>query len=1180
MADESIVIKFVDGIAPSIAKKIAAIGSEAKAAKSSIESLKSALAGLSSSGLARMQAELSSMASAQKTLATELGRTKTSVASLSSEQTKAAIGAQRLAQAQSAAAAAAAKSQTAQANLATATARTATAQAQSATAAQRLATEVQRTAVQTANAAAASDRAAAAALRLEQAQGRAAKQTNTLSSGLMVYSRAALAAAGAGVGAAAATLGAGSMAETYTVLQNKLQIVSESQAQMNQLTEELFAVASRSRSGIEATVTSFSRFDRALRILGKSQQDSLTLTETINKALIVSGATPKEAESSLLQLSQAFNSGRLQGEEFKAVSESMPLILDALAEATGKPVQEMKKLSSEGGISADLLYKAFSLLRTQVDKTFGDMTPTIGQSLSVLRNSAIKFFGEINKSLGITAGIATATLAIANNFDKLAIASLAVGAGMAYAFSPAIITAIGAVTKGVAKLTVLMAANPMALLVGALVGAVAYLVMFRNELTIGIDKTTTLGNFATAVFDNIAGVIQQIKGDFSSMFDSSVAIAALSGLSAAWAEAASSILSSISGWTSAYDGFYATTRTGFSALLTGAARTTDAIGGLFRGLMLFVGKLASIGFSKVTSEIAKSYNDAASKIEEFANAAIERANKIRAALGKEAIGKLELPKMADGGAGAGQFKSIGEAWRASLEEGFKGQGDSAQGLLDGLLASAKTIGDASGQKKDNLRGDGTSSSLASQGGGAAAATERRATALARINAELNNELARMRMLRPERDAQERFDRIQEQLISKRVGELLPKEAQAIRDKIAAIYEAKAAQEAADRIYDEAIGPLKEYNANIAASKMLLDQKKITLQQYNDEIGKSAEAYRLATDPTYQYTKTAVDGIQSMFGPLNQAKYDVAALGAAFDDEIITLELYRQKVAAIGTETASVLNAVGKSDFSSVMLQSMDSVMEGFVNLTYNTAALIGETFNSLADGISDSIGQAIVYGESFSESMRSISQQVMAELISGLVKVGIQYLINKKLADSSLASSVVSNAAAAAATAAAWKPAATMASLATSGGNAVGAKAGMLSTSALAALLAKPGFKEGGYTGSGAVDKIAGVVHGKEFVMDARSTSRIGVASLRALQRGAASVQQNQGRAGSAAQAAAAPAASAAQQSAPPPVNMTAIVVQTKDAALAAIKTAEGRAFIMETIEQNGATVARIVGAR
>lgn len=55
------------------------------------------------------------------------------------------------------------------------------------------------------------------------------------------------------------------------------------------------------------------------------------------------------------------------------------------------------------------------------------------------------------------------------------------------------------------------------------------------------------------------------------------------------------------------------------------------------------------------------------------------------------------------------------------------------------------------------------------------------------------------------------------------------------------------------------------------------------------------------------------------------------------------------------------------------------------------------------------------------------------------------------------------------------------------------------------------GFKSGGWTGAGATSDVAGVVHAEEYVFDAASTRKIGVANLEALRRGALKGYQDGG---------------------------------------------------------------------
>ncbi|MEN2047721.1 hypothetical protein, partial [Staphylococcus epidermidis] len=57
-------------------------------------------------------------------------------------------------------------------------------------------------------------------------------------------------------------------------------------------------------------------------------------------------------------------------------------------------------------------------------------------------------------------------------------------------------------------------------------------------------------------------------------------------------------------------------------------------------------------------------------------------------------------------------------------------------------------------------------------------------------------------------------------------------------------------------------------------------------------------------------------------------------------------------------------------------------------------------------------------------------------------------------------------------------------------------------TAAISAITPQ-GFSTGGYTGNMGVNDVAGVVHGKEYVLNAAATKRIGVDNLNAMNKGA-----------------------------------------------------------------------------
>lgn len=371
---EGIVIEVTDGVAATIATKIRGIGTEARDANVHIERLRAAVALMGNADpVARLQSQINALNLAQQRLTTAA--------------TQGATATQRLQAAQTA----------------------------TATSAQRLATAQQQTATATSNAAAAAARAATAQAQLGAAQDRTAASSNSAGSAMGSFFGRFIAVATV-IATAKALIG---MADSYTVLQNKLGTVSTSLAQTNELTAAIFGIAQKTSVAVGDVATAFTRFDRALLPLGKSQAETLRMTETINKALLLGGVTAQEASGALLQLSQGFNAGRLQGDEFRSVAENMPSIIKAIAEVMKVGTGEVKKLGSEGKITSEIMFKATKLIEESTDVAFSKMQKTVGQASVNMKNSIVSFLGELDKSTGFTAAMANGTIKLAEGLDEL-----------------------------------------------------------------------------------------------------------------------------------------------------------------------------------------------------------------------------------------------------------------------------------------------------------------------------------------------------------------------------------------------------------------------------------------------------------------------------------------------------------------------------------------------------------------------------------------------------------------------------------------------------------------------------------------------------------------------------------------------------------------------------------------
>ena len=92
--------------------------------------------------------------------------------------------------------------------------------------------------------------------------------------------------------------------------------------------------------------------------LGVSLKDIETTFIGFNTAAKLGGASAVEASNAFRQLAQALGSGRLAGDEFRSVSEQVPLILKPLADELGVSVGALKELAAQGKLTSDVVIRA------------------------------------------------------------------------------------------------------------------------------------------------------------------------------------------------------------------------------------------------------------------------------------------------------------------------------------------------------------------------------------------------------------------------------------------------------------------------------------------------------------------------------------------------------------------------------------------------------------------------------------------------------------------------------------------------------------------------------------------------------------------------------------------------------------------------------------------------------
>lgn len=209
------------------------------------------------------------------------------------------------------------------------------------------------------------------------------------------------------------------MSDAYTLMQGRLKLVTNSADELNAVQARLFRLAQENRAGLAETVNLYTRLAQSSDQLGLSQANLIQLTDTVLKALRVGGATAQEAAAGVTQLAQALASGRLQGDEFRSMMESMPRLARALADGLGVSIGQLREMSKEGELTSKRVAGAALSQTRVIEQEFGKLPKTVGESLTQLGNSLTDFTGKNGAAQGAVRGLADALSWLSSQIDDI-----------------------------------------------------------------------------------------------------------------------------------------------------------------------------------------------------------------------------------------------------------------------------------------------------------------------------------------------------------------------------------------------------------------------------------------------------------------------------------------------------------------------------------------------------------------------------------------------------------------------------------------------------------------------------------------------------------------------------------------------------------------------------------------
>ncbi|WP_323843756.1 tape measure protein [Moraxella sp. 7664LN] len=219
--------------------------------------------------------------------------------------------------------------------------------------------------------------------------------------------------------------------DAFTGLQNRLKLVTKSTDELNQAMQATFKIAQNTGSDWDSAVLVFQKFSENAEKLNLNLSQTAKLTDTVSKAVAISGSSAEGAAAALTQFGQGLGSGVLRGDEFNSVNENASGIIKALAYGLGVTSDELRTMANEGKLTGEVLAEALGKAQPYIDEMFSKTDFTIGKSMQMLSNSMTQFVGEAGKASGAASALSGTIQILANNFN--AVADTTMVAGITYA---------------------------------------------------------------------------------------------------------------------------------------------------------------------------------------------------------------------------------------------------------------------------------------------------------------------------------------------------------------------------------------------------------------------------------------------------------------------------------------------------------------------------------------------------------------------------------------------------------------------------------------------------------------------------------------------------------------------------------------------------------------------------
>ena len=185
------------------------------------------------------------------------------------------------------------------------------------------------------------------------------------------------------------------MAQEFSSIQARLGLIVGEQGNVAALNKEIYESARRSRTEYASMAETVATLSQSAHDAFPDPKEAVDFAEKINKVMAIGGTTGENKKNAMIQLTQGLASGQLQGDEFRSIAENAPMIENIIAKTMGVSRGELKKLASEGKVTAEVIKKAMTENADEIEAAYRKLPHTFADWATDIKSVAEYAFAPL-----------------------------------------------------------------------------------------------------------------------------------------------------------------------------------------------------------------------------------------------------------------------------------------------------------------------------------------------------------------------------------------------------------------------------------------------------------------------------------------------------------------------------------------------------------------------------------------------------------------------------------------------------------------------------------------------------------------------------------------------------------------------------------------------------------------